>query len=77
MLETRRGSKGARMRRRPLQSTPLKKSWALISVAPAWPEAVPRRLLAEQRRLFWFVSMRKRGSLGRDSVKERKGIGGN
>ena len=36
-LDVRRGSKGARMRRRLSKSTPRKKAWALISWAPPRP----------------------------------------
>ena len=47
MLEVNRGSKGARILRRPSNSTPRKKAWLLISCAPPRP----RRFSVLQMRL--------------------------
>src|SRR6478735_7941677 len=68
MLEVRRGSKGARMRRRLSNSTPRKKAWLLISCAPPRP----RRFSVLQTMLL-KVSIRilhvgKTGALPSDQV---------
>src|SRR5688572_17201712 len=53
MLEVRRGSNGARMRRRLSKSTPRKKAWFLIS----WAPSLPRRFSVLHTMLLINVSV--------------------
>ena len=61
VAELRRGSKGARMERRPFQSTPWKKGCALISMLPPGPPWDPRRSWTSQSMLWNTVSLNNGG----------------
>lgn len=71
MSEDRRGSKGARKRRRLSKSTPAKKGWPLSS----WAPLRPRRFSLLQTRLCGGQTGMKKRSLHGEETSDRVGLG--